>query len=112
MGTGPLRQWPTRLLSRPYSEEVRIVYHDPEATVYAPKPRHEIAMLDMGEPCMDGQEVARRLRRRAGFAGRPLAALTVGDHEFARQISGKGGSDRHLLRPLDLPASEGALSSP
>jgi hypothetical protein len=106
------RQWPTKPLSQPYSRGGRIVHHDPEATVYAPRLKHEIAMLDMGESCMDGQGVTRRLRRRAWFAGRPLAALTDWGHKFAWRVSGEDDSDLHRLRPLDLSALEGVLSSP
>ncbi|MFT3926127.1 MAG: PAS domain-containing protein [Myxococcales bacterium] len=64
----------------------------------------DIALLDIGLPVMDGYELARRIR--ANTRERPLFLIAVTGYgeERAREATREAGFDRHLTKPVDLPA--------
>ena len=72
--------------------EVRTAYTGIEALRAAETFRPDVVLLDIGLPDMDGYEVARRLRGRAGAGGQDRGADRLGS--AARGASIGGGRDR------------------
>ena len=70
--------------------------------------RHEVVLLNIGMPGMDGYEVARRLRAQPKLERTSLAAITGWGQEQDRQKSKEASFDRHLVKPVD-PETLGAL---
>jgi signal transduction histidine kinase/ActR/RegA family two-component response regulator len=68
--------------------------------------RPDVALIDVGLPGLDGYEVARAIRRRAGSAIRLVALTGYGQPEDRRHALAVG-FDAHLVKP----ASPGALLS-
>ena len=72
----------------------------------------EIAVLDIGLPVMDGYELARRLRERAGDSrSLRLIALTGYGSASDRKRTAEAGFDAHMVKPLDLASLKTTLSS-
>jgi len=61
----------------------------------------EVAILDIGLPDIDGNELARRLRAQPATAGITLIALTGYGQEKDRQRALQAGFDRFLVKPVD-----------
>jgi PAS domain S-box-containing protein len=74
--------------------------------------RPELVLLDIGMPEMDGYEVARRIRARAGRDGLRLVALTGFGQEADRERSRAAGFDAHLVKPVDLALLQDLLATP
>jgi PAS domain S-box-containing protein len=91
-----------RLLSRFWSQDVRVVYDGPAAMEVARSFRPEVVFMDLGLPGMDGCEVARRLRCEPGLDGALLVALTGWGQESDRQMSRAAGFDQHLVKPVEV----------
>jgi CheY-like chemotaxis protein len=68
-------------------------------------------LLDIGLPRMDGYEVARLLRGRAGLENVMLVALTGYGQEEDRRRSTDAGFDSHLVKPADPVALQALLAS-
>ncbi len=69
----------------------------------------DVALLDLGLPLMDGYEVARRLR--ASHGGSPkLIAVTGYGQASDRRRSREAGFDVHLVKPVDLPDLQEAVT--
>ena len=64
----------------------------------------DLIVLDVGLPCSDGYEVARRLRREPGGAELLLIALTGYGQEDDRRRTEQAGFDHHLVKPADPQA--------
>ena len=64
--------------------------------------RPDVAVIDIGLPGMDGHEVARLLRDRAGARSIFLIALTGYSHQKEKMLSLASGFDAHLVKPLDF----------
>ena len=62
----------------------------------------DVVLLDIGLPRLDGYEVARRIRARAGGSRRVLVAATGYGQDCDRQRSAAAGFDAHLVKPVDL----------
>jgi PAS domain S-box-containing protein len=101
-----------RLLSRFWSQDVRVVYDGPAAVEVARSFRPEVVFLDLGLPGMDGCEVARRLRCEPGLAGALLVALTGWGQESDREMSRAAGFDQHLVKPVEVKMLREVLSTP
>ena len=99
-----------KMLTRLYSEEVRVAHDGPEALAAAEEFRPEIVLLDIGLPGMDGYEVARRLQSRPEAEGMLLVALTGWGQESDRERSREAGFDGHLVKPVDPEALRDLLS--
>jgi CheY-like chemotaxis protein len=99
-----------KMLTRLYSQEVRVAHDGPEALAAAGEFRPEIVLLDIGLPGMDGYEVARRLRSRPKAEGLLLVALTGWGQESDRDRAREAGFDRHLVKPVDPETLRDLLS--
>jgi CheY-like chemotaxis protein len=68
---------------------------------------HDVVLLDIGLPGLDGYEVARRVRQ----AGRPvrLVALTGYGRDNDKQMTRAAGFDAHLVKPVDFRKLAAAL---
>jgi CheY-like chemotaxis protein len=62
-------------------------------------------------PGMDGYEVARRVRQMPEFSNIMLIALTGWGQEEDRRRTREAGFDHHLVKPVELDALQGILSS-
>ena len=62
----------------------------------------DVILLDIGLPLVDGYEVARRYRAAGGTS--LLVAVTGFGHETDRARTAAAGFDRHVVKPVDLPA--------
>jgi two-component system, sensor histidine kinase len=61
----------------------------------------DVALVDLGLPDFDGNEVARRIRSTLGHDVIRLIALTGYDSAEDRQRSAEAGFDAHLVKPVD-----------
>lgn len=98
-----------RLLSAVGQHEVEMVHDGPSAITAATSFRPHVVFLDIGLPGMDGYEVARTLRRSAGFEDVQLVALTGYGDDAARKRSLEAGFDQHFAKPIGLDQIEQAL---
>jgi CheY-like chemotaxis protein len=64
--------------------------------------RPDVALLDIGLPEMDGNELARRLRADAQTAAIVLVAVTGYGQEQDRRAAFEAGFDHHLVKPVDM----------
>jgi CheY-like chemotaxis protein len=80
---------------------VRAAASGAQALEMATALRPEVVILDIGLPDMDGNEVARELRRRLGADCPPLVAVTGWGQEADRLRSSQAGFARHLTKPVD-----------
>jgi DNA-binding response OmpR family regulator len=71
-----------------------------EAIVAAARAEHDVVILDLGLPDMDGLDVCRALRD-AGYNGAVLI-LTGRSHELDRVVGLDAGADDYLAKPFGL----------
>jgi len=71
-----------------------------DAIAAATKSNHDVVILDLGLPDMDGLEVCRRLRE-AGYQG-ALLILTGRSRELDRVVGLDAGADDYLAKPFGL----------
>jgi PAS domain S-box-containing protein len=69
----------------------------------------DVALLDLGLPLMDGYEVARRLRATHGESPKLIAVTGYGQASDRRR-SQEAGFDVHLVKPVDLPELQQAVT--
>jgi hypothetical protein len=79
---------------------VRVVHDGPQALAAFEAETADVVLMDIGLPGMDGYEVAREMRRRAGGEGVTLAALTGFGQEEDHRRSVEAGFDHHLVKPV------------
>jgi signal transduction histidine kinase/ActR/RegA family two-component response regulator len=83
------------------------VAHDgPAALRVALEFAPDIVLLDLGLPLMDGYEVARRLRERAGHDRLRLVAVTGYGQENDRRQAEAAGFDAHMVKPVSIDRLE------
>jgi CheY-like chemotaxis protein len=88
-----------------------IALHRPGAALeQARHTRPVAAILDIGLPEMDGNELARRLRSQPETAHMLLIAVTGYGHEQDRRSSLEAGFDHHLVKPVDAGRLIGLLA--
>jgi two-component system, sensor histidine kinase len=66
--------------------------------------RPRLALVDLGLPGMNGNEVARRIRSELGPGEICLVALTGYDSPEDRRSTAEAGFDLHLVKPVDSAA--------
>jgi CheY-like chemotaxis protein len=64
--------------------------------------RPDVALLDIGLPEMDGNELARRLRADPQTGAIVLVAVTGYGQEQDRRAAFEAGFDHHLVKPVDM----------
>ena len=87
---------------------VRIAYDGPLALQVAAQFQPDVALLDIGLPVMDGDELAQRMRELPVRAGGRLALVAVTGYgqDSDRARTRDAGFDDHLVKPVDLDALE------
>ena len=88
---------------------VEVLHSGVDALALAQRARFDAVLLDIGLPVLDGYEVARRLRRLAGWEQTPLVAVTGYGQESDKQLARAAGFTQHLVKPIDLAALDQIL---
>jgi DNA-binding response OmpR family regulator len=68
----------------------------------------EVVFLDIGMPGLDGNELARALRAKYGWALRIVAVTAHADEEH-RLRSREAGFDAYMVKPVDVTLIESTL---
>jgi CheY-like chemotaxis protein len=82
-----------------------------EAVESAGRFRHDVILMDLGMPNLDGYDAARRIRQQPGGDDVVMVATTGWGQEEDRRRSLEAGFDFHLVKPIDLNAVEEVLAS-
>jgi signal transduction histidine kinase/DNA-binding response OmpR family regulator len=82
--------------------QVAVAADGSEAVAHAVANRPEVALVDIGLPEIDGNEVARRIRAQLGADGIFLVALTGYGGEAEVERSRAAGFDAHFTKPVEL----------
>jgi len=91
-----------------YAVEVENDSRSALARATASPPR--AALLDIGLPDMDGNELARRLRADPATRGMVLVAVTGYGQEQDRRAALEAGFDHHLVKPVDMEKLSAVLA--
>jgi CheY-like chemotaxis protein len=87
------------------------VAHDgPAALAAVEADPPQAIFLDIGMPCMDGYEVARRIRQNRVARKVFLIAVTGWGQDEDRRRSQAAGFDHHLVKPVNPEVVERLLS--
>jgi CheY-like chemotaxis protein len=98
-------------LLKMWGHDVRVVYDGLAALETAPIYQPNVILLDIGLPGMNGYEVARKLRQKAGLSQTILIALTgYGQREDQDQFR-EVGFDYHFTKPIDPAALRSILDT-
>jgi CheY-like chemotaxis protein len=81
--------------------DAKLAYDGPGAVELAVAFQPQVALLDIGLPGMNGYELARQLRQRAGGREMALIALTGYGQAEDRRKSREAGFDHHLTKPVN-----------
>jgi PAS domain S-box-containing protein len=90
---------------------VMVEHESPRALEIALRERPDAALLDIGLPEMDGNELARRLRADPRTRGMLLVAVTGYGQEQDRRLALEAGFDHHMVKPVELDKLAAILSS-
>lgn len=90
--------------------EAEAVYGGKDALKRIESFRPDVGLLDIGLPEMDGYELARRLRSMSQLDGIRLVAVSGYGQAEDLQRTRAAGFDDHLVKPVDLPSLERALT--
>jgi CheY-like chemotaxis protein len=82
--------------------EVMTEHDSLRALERAMQERPDAALLDIGLPEMDGNELARRLRADPRTRQALLVAVTGYGQEQDRRAALEAGFDHHMVKPVDL----------
>ncbi len=99
------------ILLRLKGHKVSVAHDGPAALAMVDKDRPEMVFLDIGMPGMDGNEVARKLRRQPDLERLVLVALTGWGTTEDRLRTTAAGFDYHLVKPVEPRALEELLIS-
>ncbi|MEO7497452.1 MAG: ATP-binding protein, partial [Massilia sp.] len=91
--------------------EVTVEHGSLAALAQAPIERPDVCLLDIGLPEMNGNELARKLRRNPASADALLIAVTGYGHEFDRQSALDAGFDHYFVKPVDTGRLNELLST-
>jgi CheY-like chemotaxis protein len=91
--------------------DVAVAHDGPAALETFEAYRPGIVLLDIGMPGMNGYEVARAIRRKAGGRRVPLIALSGWGQEDDRRRAREAGFDHHLIKPAEIGALQSLLAT-
>jgi two-component system cell cycle response regulator DivK len=80
-----------------------------EAIVLATDQRPDVVLLDLRLPDMNGEDVARELRRGADTARIPVVALSASRYAWSSDQLLAAGFDGYLQKPIDVRAFPGQV---
>ena len=80
-----------------------------EAIVLATDHRPDVVLLDLRLPDMNGEDVARELRRGAETARIPVVALSASRYAWSSDQLLAAGFDGYLQKPIDVRAFPGQV---
>lgn len=100
-----------KLLLEAMGHEVLVEYGALRALEQAKRYTPQVCLIDIGLPEIDGNEVARRLRKQSENATAVLVAVTGYGHDSDRVSSLAAGFDHHLVKPVDTSALTSVLSA-
>ena len=89
------------LFLRATGNEVEIAYCGVDALEIAKVFAPQVCILDIGLPDMDGNELARRLRRLPQTSGATLVAATGYGRQQDREAASQAGFDHYLVKPVN-----------
>jgi PAS domain S-box-containing protein len=81
--------------------EVQVVFDGPAALQAIEQHHHEVVLMDIGLPGMNGYDVARRIRQQPDLGNPLLVAITGYAEDEARRRSREAGFDHHLAKPVN-----------
>jgi signal transduction histidine kinase/ActR/RegA family two-component response regulator len=82
--------------------KVATAYDGFEAVQATEQAMPDMIVMDLGMPCMDGYEAARRIRNQPGSKDVLMIALTGWGQSDARQRTMEAGFDHHLIKPVNF----------
>jgi PAS domain S-box-containing protein len=89
-----------------------LVEHGPlRALEQAKRFKPQVCLIDIGLPEIDGNEVARRMRKQSENSATVLIAVTGYGQESDRASAFAAGFDHHLVKPVDTSALTSVLSA-
>ncbi|MCU0759681.1 MAG: ATP-binding protein [Steroidobacteraceae bacterium] len=89
------------------------VVHDGEQAVAAVvRGGHDVALLDIGMPRLNGYETAQRIRAGSRDAPMLLVAVTGWGQREDRKLAAAAGFDHHLTKPVDFERLRRLVSAP
>jgi signal transduction histidine kinase/CheY-like chemotaxis protein len=88
-------------LLRMEGHEVAVAFDGEEALRTYERFAPDIALVDIGMPCLTGNEVAQAIRRRPDGDKALLVAITGWGQERDRAAARAAGFDRHFTKPVD-----------
>ena len=91
-------------LLRLLGHEVDVAHDGLEAVEAAAAFPHDVILLDIGMPRLDGYGAAQRIRANGHSHGARIVALTGWGQEEDRRRAREAGFDGHLVKPADLEA--------
>jgi CheY-like chemotaxis protein len=92
------------MLLKVYGNVTQIAHDGMDALEQAELFKPEIILLDIGLPKLNGYEVCRTIRSRAGGKDVLMVALTGWGQEEDRRQSKDAGFDEHLVKPVEYKA--------
>jgi CheY-like chemotaxis protein len=92
------------MLLRMLGHRVVMAFDGQEALALAESFSPHVLLCDVGLPKLNGYEVARAIRRESWGDGMVLIAITGWGQDHDRHHSHEAGFDRHLVKPVDVPA--------
>lgn len=98
-------------LLRLLGAEVQVVYSGADALAALEASRPSVVLMDVGMPEIDGNDVARRVRQRAGFQDVTLVALSGWGQKDDQRRTQEAGFDYHLVKPANVETLERLLLS-
>lgn len=72
---------------------------------------HDIVLMDVQMPVLDGHEATRRIRNELGLSTLPIIALTAGVLASERQRAAAAGMDDYLSKPFDAATAVACILS-
>ena len=91
--------------------EVEVARNGEDALQIAERLRPDVAILDIGMPGLDGNEVAHRLRQTQQGASMLIVALTGHGEVEDKQRARVAGFDEHFTKPVEPAALLGRIAA-